>query len=303
MAVPGVHVSISSMTGFARDEGCDAACSWTWEVKSVNGKGRDIRCRLPQGFDGLDLPARERAARRFRRGNITMTLTVVGNEGLGGYRINRRMLEQVIALLPEIRERFPDAKEPSAEGLLALRGVIEPAENGLLGEAKRELEADLLASLDKALDGLATMRGEEGARLAAMLGEELDSIEEHYRQAERLAAAQPTAIRARLEEQVAALVESVPALPEERLAQEAALLMIKADLREELDRLKAHIEAARDFLGKGEPVGRKLDFLCQELNREANTLCSKSADLALTHAGLAIKAAIEQFREQVQNIE
>ncbi|MAE44590.1 MAG: hypothetical protein CMF63_06355 [Magnetovibrio sp.] len=180
---------------------------------------------------------------------------------------------------------------------------MEPEENGLFGEAKRELEADLLASLDKALDGLATMRDEEGARLAAMLGEELDSIEEHYRQAERLAAAQPTAIRARLEEQVAALVESVPALPEERLAQEAALLMTKADLREELDRLKAHIEAARDFLGKGEPVGRKLDFLCQELNREANTLCSKSADLALTHAGLAIKAAIEQFREQVQNIE
>ncbi len=142
-----------------------------------------------------------------------------------------------------------------------------------------------------------------GPTSAAMLGEELDSIEEHYRQAERLAAAQPTAIRARLEEQVAALVESVPALPEERLAQEAALLMTKADLREELDRLKAHIEAARDFLGKGEPVGRKLDFLCQELNREANTLCSKSQDLALTHAGLAIKAAIEQFREQVQNIE
>ncbi len=296
-------MSISSMTGFARDEGDDAACSWTWEVKSVNGKGRDIRCRLPQGFDGLDLPARERVARRFRRGNITMTLTITGNEGQGGYRINHQILEQISALLPEIRERFPDAKEPSTDGLMALRGVIEPVENRLLGEAKRQLEAGLLASLDKALDGLATMRGEEGARLAVMLGEELDSIDAHYQEAERLAAVQPTAIRTRLAEQVAALMESIPALPEERLAQEAALLMTKADLREELDRLKAHIEAARDFLGKKEPVGRKLDFLCQELNREANTLCSKSQGLALTHAGLAIKAAIEQFREQVQNIE
>ena len=294
---------ISSMTGFARAEGHEDDFSWTWEVKSVNGKGLDVRCRLPAGLEGVEQPARARIAKRFRRGNISLALTVRWNQVRGSYRVNQAVLDDILSLLPEIRERFPDAGPPHVDGLLALRGVIEPVEDEPSEEARQAAETAVLAGLDEALESLASMRDQEGARLASVLTTHLDGIGRLCAEAEGLAAAQPDAIKERLRIQVAALLDAVPALPEERLAQEAALLMAKADVREELDRLKAHRDAARDLMGGDGAIGRKLDFLCQEFNREANTLCSKSVDLALTRVGIELKAGVEQLREQVQNIE
>lgn len=296
-------MSISSMTGFARSGGLSGACSWTWEVKSVNGKGLDMRLRLPPGFEGLEAAARERVAVRFRRGNMTLALTVKWTRAAGGFRLNSGALDQIIALLPEIQERLPDAAGPTVDGLLNLRGVIEVADEDIGAEVRQVVEADILKGLEDALESLVSMRGEEGTRLAAVLAAHLDGIGELCARAGSLAAAQPGIIRERLETQVAALLEAVPALPEERLAQEAALLMSKADVSEELDRLEAHRQAAQDLMDEDTAIGRRLDFLCQEFNREANTLCSKSADVELTRVGLDLKAAIEQFREQVQNIE
>jgi len=296
-------VSISSMTGFSRSEGQKDTRAWTWELKSVNGRGLDVRCRLPSGFEGLEQPVRDRVAARCKRGSIAVTLTVIRAEGDGGYRINQAVLAELLATLPQIRKQVPDAATPSIDGLLGLRGVIEPIEDALDDEAKAAMEAAMLADLKTALDALATMRGDEGARLAPALRSRLDDIARLTAAAEELAAMQPAAIRKRLKAQIEELIADVPAIPEERLAQEAAILMSKADMREELDRLKAHGEAARALMRANGAVGRKLDFLCQEFNREANTLCSKSQDVELTRIGIELKAAIEQLREQVQNIE
>ena len=291
------------MTGFARQGGLIGACSWTWEVKSVNGKGLDMRLRLPPGFEGLETAARKRVAARFRRGNMTLALTVKWTRADGGYRLNSGVLDQIIALLPEIQERLPDAALLSVDGLLSLRGVIEAADEDIGAEERQVVEADILEGLEDALQSLAAMRGEEGTRLAAVLAAHLDGIGELSARAGSLAAARPGLIKERLETQVSALLDAVPALPEDRLAQEAAVLMTKADVSEELDRIKGHRQAALDLMDEDAAIGRRLDFLCQEFNREANTLCSKSADVELTRVGLDIKAAIEQFREQVQNIE
>ncbi len=294
---------ISSMTGFARADGHEGACSWIWEARSVNGKGLDIRCRLPSGFEALDAKARGLARDKFKRGNLTLALNMVWTEAGSGWRVNEDLLDQVQALMPVLRRRWPEASEPSADGLLSLRGLIEPVEEELDPDARRALEEAVLAGLAEALTGLAAMRAEEGARLADVLEGQIATIESLCARARECAGMQPAAIRARLAEQVAALLEDVPALAEERLAQEAALLMIKADISEELDRLTSHVSAARGLLGASGAVGRKLDFLCQEFMRESNTLCAKSADVDLTDTGIELKAIIEQFREQVQNIE
>ncbi len=296
-------MSIASMTGFARTEGSHEACSWTWEVRSVNAKGRDVRCRVPGGFESLDPKARERAQKKFRRGNISMTLSTVWSEAACGYQVNRDVLDRYLSLLPEIQGRLADASPPRVEGLLALRGVIEPVEAETSGEGRQALEAAVLEGLDRALDSLAEMRAEEGLGLGNILEGHLAELKDLHGQALALAALRPEAVRDRLKRQVSELLAGIPALPEERLAQEAAALMVKGDLREELDRLSAHMEAAGNLLEKGGAVGRKLDFLCQEFNREANTLCSKSADAALTRIGIDIKTVVDQFREQVQNIE
>lgn len=292
-----------SMTGFAREHGYDEHCSWTWEVKSVNGKGRDVRSRLPQGLEELDVPVRDRVAKAFRRGNFNVQLSITWTGPMGGYRINREMLDQIIALVPEIQKKVPDAAPPSVDGLLGLRGVIEPTDEVVPEDKRDALDAALLAGLDAAVAKLATMRAEEGGRLQTVMSAQLDEIERLQAAAAVLASTQPEAIRQRLAEQVAVLVEDAGALDSERLAQEAALLMTKADIREELDRLTAHVAAARNHMGADEPVGRQLDFLCQEFNREANTLCSKSWDKDLTAIGLDLKTVIDQLREQVQNIE
>ena len=294
---------ISSMTGFARVEGHDGALNWVWELKSVNAKALDLRFRLPAGFEALEVPLRASLNQRLRRGSITANLTVTKGAGAAGLRINREALAAVMALARELAAEIEDAAPPRIDGLLALRGVIEAAEE-VPDEAARERQATLLAaSFERALASLAVMRENEGGRLETVLSARLAEIAALVKGAETSAAAQPSAIKARLKELVAALTEAVPALPEERLAHEAALVIAKADIREELDRLSAHLAAARGLMTEGGAIGRRFDFLCQEFNREANTLCSKSADLELTRIGLGLKAAIEQLREQVQNIE
>jgi len=291
------------MTGFARAQGQNERCSWTWEIRSVNGRGLDVRCRLPAGFDHLDQPVRERAASRFKRGNVTFSLAMKWISREGGFRVNRELLDEVIALLPEIRRRIPDAAPPRVDGIFAVRGVVETLEDEMDEEAEQALAADILATLDGAFDSLEKARRSEGLRLAAIVGEQLDEIDNLRGQAEAVTAIQPAAIRERLAKQISALLADAPGLSEERLTQEAALLMTKADPREELDRLRVHVEAARALLAEGKAVGRRLDFLCQEFNREANTLCSKASDVDLTRIGLALKAVIDQMREQVQNVE
>lgn len=296
-------MSISSMTGFARSDGRNDKRSWAWEVKSVNAKGLDVRCRVPAGFERLEQPARERVKALFRRGNVTLALSVSTSQGEAGYRVNQAVLGEMLATLPEIMKQVPDAGTPSADGLLSLKGVIEPVEDDQSDDDREALDGEILTGLDAALEELAAMRGDEGAKLSSVLNERLDDIGRLCGEAEKLAAAQPQAIHEKLKAQVQELLDEVPSLSEERLAQEAALLASKADLREELDRLKAHLEAAQGLMRADGGVGRKLDFLCQEFNREANTLCSKSQDVELTRIGLDLKATIEQFREQVQNIE
>jgi uncharacterized protein (TIGR00255 family) len=291
------------MTGFARAEGQRDSRSWTWEVKSGNAKGLDVRCRVPGGFERLEHPARQRVKERFRRGNVTLALSISSSQGESGYRVNEVVLGEILAALPEIIKRVPDAGSPSADGLLALKGVIEPVEDDFGDEDREALDGDILADLDSALESLAAMRGNEGSKLSSVLNQRLDDIDRLCGKAEKLAEIQPQAIHEKLKAQVQALLDDMPALSEERLAQETALLVSKADLREELDRLMAHLGVARGLMTADGGVGRKLDFLCQEFNREANTLCSKSQDIELTRIGLDLKATIEQFREQVQNIE
>lgn len=291
------------MTGFARAEGGDDSLRWTWEVKSVNGRNLDIRVRVPSGFEALEPTARAAVPERLKRGNVAVGLVLTRGQQPARARINRELLEQVIVLAEEVRQRL-NAEPPRPEGLLAVRGVVEPAEEEELPEAQREARiAKMAADFTKALASLAQMRHEEGARLATIVGQQLNDIERFCTAAAGSAAAQPASLQARLKQQVELLLGTAPGLPEERLAQELALLITKADVREELDRLGVHIAAARKLLKDGGAVGRKFDFLCQEFNREANTLCSKSADSELTAIGLDLKAAIDQLREQVQNIE
>ena len=295
-------MTLASMTGFARAEGHDGPLSWAWELKSVNSKSLDLRFRLPPGFDALELPLRALVTQKLKRGSITANLAIARAAGAAGLRVNREALAVVVRLAHELAAEV-EAAPPRIDGLLALRGVLESGEE-TPDEAARERQLTLLnEGFARALDGLSAMRLEEGRRLEAVLKERLDEIAALVTGAEGAAAMQPAAIRARIKELIAVLLESVPALPEERLAHEAALVVAKADIREELDRLAAHLQAARGLMAEGGAIGRRFDFLCQEFNREANTLCSKSADLALTRIGLALKAAIEQLREQVQNIE
>jgi len=295
-------VSIVSMTGFAREEGADEGAQWIWEARSVNARGLDIRCKLPPGLDRLEAPVREAISARAKRGNVSVNLTLSRRAGEGALRVNCALLDEVIRLRDALGD-IVDPAPPRLEALLAVRGIVELAEDERDEAAETARDAVLLASLERTLDAMSAMRREEGARLAAIFADQIAELTKLAKSASETAAVQPDAIKARLAEQVAALMEADPGLPEERLAQEAALLAAKADVAEELDRLRAHIAAVSDLMSTGEAVGRRLDFLCQELNREANTLCAKSSDIDLTNIGLALKAAIERLREQVQNVE
>ena len=293
-------MGIASMTGFARADGNQLGISWVWEIKSVNGKSLDLRLRLPPGFDSLEAELRTLLTQRFRRGNFSATLGVSRTEP-AAVRVNRETLAQLVAMINELAGEI-EAAPPRIDGLLALRGVVETVED----EADAVLEERRRAVLDSwaiALDELANARAEEGARLAFVLQSQLADMAALVETASACAAAQPAAIRERLQAMLANVADLAPGMPEERVAQEMALLIVRSDIREELERLRAHLDQAAELLRQDEAVGRRLDFLCQELNREANTLCSKSADIELTRAGLSLKAAVEQFREQVQNIE
>lgn len=295
-------MTVLSMTGFARTAGAAGDYSWSWELKSVNSRGLDLRCRLHGGLDALEVAARAAATKRFHRGNVTMNLTMNRPGTTAEIRINEDVLGAVLAAAAELAKRI-DAPPPSVDGLLAMRGVLETVEREDSEAERKTLEAGVLATLDEALDGLATDRASEGRRLDGIVAGQIETIAELTAAAGQLAAVQPAALKARLQRQVAALLDNADGLAEDRLLQEAAVLATKADVREELDRLAAHVDASRELLADQGAVGRRLDFLAQEFNREANTLCSKSQDAALTKVGIELKTVIDQFREQAQNIE
>jgi uncharacterized protein (TIGR00255 family) len=294
------------MTGYARAQGSDERRRWVWEARSVNGRNLEIRCRVPQGFDRLENPARTAVGARLKRGNVSLTLTINSEQQGKPLRINRALLAELGVLVDEVR-KSTGAAAPTADGLLRVRGVIEEEdESAETEEALLALDKALSATLAEVLKALAAARAAEGKALAGVIDGHIAEIESLCRRAAERAVAQIATLRARFDNQLAELLERVPPLSEERFAQEVALLAGKADVREELDRLAAHIAQARTLLAEARPdnpVGRKFDFLCQEFNREANTLCSKSADIELTRIGIDLKGAIERMREQVQNVE
>lgn len=292
---------MASMTGFARADGVAEPISWAWELRSVNGRGLELRFRLPGGFDTLEPALKTEAAAKLKRGNVTLNLTI-RREEQPKLAPDPVALEQVLALATSLAARIPGAAPIRAEALLALPGVLRAATAEAAETTPAHLDA-VRAGFASALDALATSRREEGGRLESIATRLLDEIEALHVQATAEAIDQPQAQRARMMENLQALLASAPALPEERIAQEVALLAARSDVREELDRLHSHIAAARALLMEGAQVGRRLDFLVQEFNREANTLCSKSASIPLTATGLKLKATIEQLREQVQNVE
>jgi uncharacterized protein (TIGR00255 family) len=293
-------MSISGMTGFGRAEGSRGRVAWVWELRSVNGRGLDVRVRAPTGLDALEPAVRESVAKRLRRGAVTVSLQVRREAAETGAGINAGNLAAIIAAArPFIEPGVVDP--PRLDGLLALRGVLEVEDAGEDAEEEAALRAAMLASLENALAELERARRSEGAALAKILGDAVARIESLSAAALKLGAVQPAAIRDRFKARIDDLIGGD--FPEDRLATEAALLAVKADVREELDRLAAHAVTARELLAGEEPAGRKLDFLSQELNREANTLCAKSSDGELTRIGLDLKAVIDQFREQVQNVE
>ena len=296
-------MTLQSMTGFARAVGQDDRYAWTWEARSVNSKGLDVRCRVPNGYEAVEQAVRANAGKRFKRGNITLGVSVERLEKGGvSYRVNRDLLEQVRALRVELAGDVADTPS-TLEGLLSIRGMLETVDDSESDDAHAARQAAMIETSGELLDGLAAARGAEGTQLDTLLKAHLNALAGLVDGAAATAAAQPNAIRARLQAMVSELIDADSRLSEERLAQEAALLAGKADVREEIDRLHVHIGATGDLLVEAVAVGRRLDFLCQELNREANTLCSKSADVELTQIGLDMKATIEQFREQVQNVE
>jgi uncharacterized protein (TIGR00255 family) len=290
------------MTGFARSHGVSGAYAWAWELKSVNAKGLDLRLRLPPGWDAVDAPVRARAAETLARGTVYANLAV-SREGLAPVvRINEPVLDAVLATIAALGERVA-AAPPSLDGILALKGVVEVVEQAESEAERRTAEAGAVAGFTQALAGLAEMRQSEGRALTRVLAQRLDEIAALTARAEAAPARRPEAIKARLAEQVATLLGASDRFDADRLHQEAILMAAKADIREELDRLVAHVAQARKLMAQEAAVGRRLDFLAQELNRESNTLCAKSNDVELTNIGLELKSVVEQFREQVQNLE
>jgi uncharacterized protein (TIGR00255 family) len=290
------------MTGFARSGGAHKALGWHWEIRSVNGKGLDVRVRLPPGFEALEPRAREAAQRHFKRGNLQLNLVSDRAAGTQSLALNEPALEQVLAIAGRLKERVGGAL-PSVESLLSIRGVLDVVD---AAEDEAEIAARddaIMASCETALRALAASRKAEGAKIKAIIEAQLARIAELTALARDNPARASDAIRARLAEQVARLMETGASFDRDRLHMEAVLIATRADIQEEIDRLLAHVEAARALIASPEPAGRQLDFLAQEFNREANTLCSKAVDRTLTQTGLELKATIDQLREQVANVE
>jgi len=293
--------TITSMTGFARASSSHDGQAFAWELKSVNGKALDLRLRLPTGFDHLEIQARHALAQVLKRGNVQVNLSLTETGGATKLTINRDVLQTYVALAKDLQKQVggPDV---SVEALLSMKGVVEMAATTTDETVLAVRDKAILKSLDEAIVALAAARLAEGAKLSAIIAAQLDQIAELHKRATANPSRKSDAIKARLREQVASLLEA-GMMDEQRLAQEAAILATKADIQEELDRLGVHISAAKLLLTSKEPVGRKFDFLAQEFNREANTLCSKANDAGLTQIGLDLKTVIDQMREQVQNIE
>jgi uncharacterized protein (TIGR00255 family) len=295
-------MALSSMTGFARSHGASGPYAFEWELKSVNAKGFDLRLRLPQGWDELDAHAKKRAGEVLARGTVYANLSIKRANAASTVRINEDVLNAVVKVAHQLAGKI-DAVAPSIDGLLAIKGVIEVVEPESDEDEDKAAKAAAAKAFDEALDDLVAMRRREGTSLGQILIQRLDEIEVLANKAEAAPGRKPEAVRARLAEQVTALLETTDRFDADRLNQEALLIAAKADIREELDRIASHLSQARELIGKGGPIGRRLDFLAQEFHREVNTTCSKSNDLELTNTGLEMKSVVEQFREQVQNLE
>ncbi len=294
-------MALSSMTGFARADGVSGSYVWGWELKSVNGKGLDLRLRIPPSWDPVEVAVRART-KALARGTVYANLSV-RREGLAPVvRVNDSVLSAVLATMRDLAGRI-DSQPATIDGILNVKGVMEVLDQTESEDEHRAAETAVIEGFDLALATLLEMRRHEGAALDAVLAARLDAIAALAARAETAPGRHPEAIKARLADQVAALLETSDRFDADRLHQEAILIAAKADVREELDRLAAHVAQARRLLAEGGPVGRRLDFLSQELNREVNTLCAKSNDVELTTIGLELKSVVEQFREQVQNLE
>ena len=295
-------MALSSMTGFARGHGMSGTYGWAWELKSVNAKGLDLRLRLPPGWDAVEAPVRGNATQLLARGTIYGTLTVERQGVAPVVRVNEPVLAAVLATLKGLSGRV-QAAEPRLDGILALKGVIEVLDEDEHEEERGAAEAAVIAGFGATVAELVGMRRREGKVLGQVLTQRIKEIGALAARAEATPGRRPEAIKARIAEQVAMLLDASERFDPDRLHQEAILIASKADIREELDRLASHVAQVERLIADGGAIGRRLDFLAQELNREANTLCSKSNDVELTNIGLELKSVVEQFREQVQNLE
>lgn len=295
-------MALSSMTGFARGQGVAGSYAWSWEIKSVNAKGLDLRLRLPPGWDAVEVPARTRAAEKLVRGTVYANLTVERKGVAPTVKVNEPVLAAVLATLKRLSGAI-EAAPPSLDGILALKGVIEVTEADESELERHAAETAIIAGFEHTLADLVAMRRAEGTTLGALLSARLDEIATLAARAEAAPGRKPEAIKVRLAEQVATLLAASQRFDSDRLYQEAVLLASRADIREELDRLASHGAQIRKLIEDGGPIGRRLDFLAQELNRESNTLTAKANDVELTNIGLELKSVVEQFREQVQNLE
>jgi uncharacterized protein (TIGR00255 family) len=295
-------MALSSMTGFARGHGESSGYAWAWEIKSVNAKGLDLRLRLPPGWDAVEPPVRLKTGEALARGTIYATLSVERHGKSPVVRLNEEVLNAVLGTVKALADRV-DADRPRLDGILAIKGVIEVVDAEEGEDERRAVEAAVVSGFSAVLAALVENRRREGDALGRILSGRLDEIAVLIHRAEAAAARRPDAVKQRIADQVAALLEASDRFDPDRLHQEAVLIAAKADVREELDRLAAHVEQAQMTVMKGGAVGRRLDFLSQEFNRESNTLCAKANDLELTNIGLELKGVVEQFREQVQNLE
>ncbi len=295
-------MQLQSMTGFARGEGGFGTLRWVWELRSVNGRGLDLRVRTPPGFERLEPSIRKSLSDAFQRGNIQVSLTIQRDELPAQPVLNEAALDAVLGLIKKLADRVETAP-PTLDGLLNIRGVLELQEPDIDPQTREREEVAILDGLQAAIDELTEMRSAEGTKIGVFLKAQIDAVEALVQRIEADPSRQPEAIVRRLAEQVKLLMKTDSALDEDRLHMEAVILATKADLREEIDRLSAHIGATRALLADGGAVGRKLDFLAQEFNRETNTICSKSNAAPVTATGLELKVLIDRFREQVQNLE
>jgi len=298
-------MTLQSMTGFARISGAYADYSWLWEAKSVNGRGLEIRCRIPYGFDKVEESARKNLKSRLQRGTVNLHLQLNQSSGKNEYQVNHALLDELISVAKD-KASQGGIEAARIDGLLGLKGVIEQSDKSNADDKEQlALEQALTNSLNGLFDNLLATRIEEGSQLLPVLNGQLDEIAMLSQKALNVAALRPENVRARINTQMEALLSGSTTIEADRLEQELAMLATKADISEELDRLASHVVTARDVLAsdKDEGIGRRLDFICQEFNREANTLCSKSNDKELTQIGLDLKVIIDRLREQVQNIE